>query len=45
MGKLIFRKDGTAQGVAKQRIIESHAKPDRRIIYDHAKNFVLGANV
>jgi len=46
MGKLIFRKDGTAQGVAKQRLIESLAKPDKRIIYDpYAKNFVLGANI
>ena len=46
MGKLIFIKDGTAQGVAKQRLIESLAKPDRRIIYDpYAKNFVLGANI
>ena len=46
MGKLIFRKDGNAQGVAKQRLIESLAKPDRRIIYDpYAKNFVLGANI
>ena len=46
MGRLIFRKDGTAQGVAKQRLIESLAKPDRRIIYDpYAKNFVLGANI
>ena len=46
MGKLIFSKDGTAQGVAKQRLIESLAKPDRRIIYDpYAKNFVLGANI
>ena len=46
MGKLIFRKDGTAKGVAKQRLIESLAKPDRRIIYDpYAKNFVLGANI
>ena len=46
MDKLIFRKDGTAQGVAKQRLIESLAKPDRQIIYDpYAKNFVLGANI
>ena len=46
MGKLIFRKDGTAQGVAKQRLIESLAKPDKRIIYyPYAKNFVLGANI
>ena len=30
----IFTKDGTAQGVAKQRLIESLAKPNKRIIYD-----------
>ncbi|MGH1338259.1 MAG: class I SAM-dependent methyltransferase [Aureispira sp.] len=42
----IFRKDGTAQGVAKQRLIESLAKPDKRIIYDpYASQFVLGATV
>jgi len=41
-----FRKDGTAQGVAKQRLIESIARPNKRIIYDpYAKNFVLGANI
>jgi len=46
MSKSIFRKDGTAQGVAKQRLIESIARPNKRIIYDpYAKNFVLGANI
>ncbi len=46
MSNSIFRKDGTAQGVAKQRMIESLAKPDQRIIYDpYAKNFVLGASI
>ena len=44
MSNSIFRKDGTAQGVAKQRLIESLAKPDKRVIYDpYAKHFVLGA--
>mgnify|MGYP000923224221 FL=1 len=46
MSNSIFRKDGTAQGVAKQRLIESLAKPSKRIIYDpYAKNFVLGAGI
>jgi len=46
MSNSIFRKDGTAQGVAKQRLIESLAKPDKRVIYDpYAKNFVLGASI
>ena len=46
MSGLIFRKDGTAQGVAKQRLIETIAKPDERIIFDpYAARFVLGANV
>lgn len=46
MSDLIFRKDGTAQGVAKQRLIESLAKPDKRIVYDpFAENFVLGASI
>ena len=46
MSNSIFRKYGTAQGVAKQRLIESLAKPDQRIIYDpYAKNFVLGASI
>ena len=46
MSDLVFRKDGTAQGVAKQRLIESLAKPSKRIIYDpYAENFVLGAGI
>ena len=46
MSDLIFRKDGTAQGVAKQRLIESLAKPDKLIVYDpYAANFVLGAGI
>ena len=46
MSNLIFRKDGTAQGVAKQRLIESLAKPDKRVIYDpYAKYFVLGSSI
>ena len=46
MSNSIFRKDGTAQGVAKQRLIESLAKPNKRIIYDpYAKHFVLGASI
>ena len=46
MSNSIYRKDGTAQGVAKQRLIESLAKPNKRIIYDpYAKKFVLGANI
>ena len=46
MSNSIFRKDGTAQGVAKQRLIESLAKPSKRIIYDpYAENFVLGAGI
>lgn len=46
MSDSIFRKDGTAQGVAKQRLIESLAKPDKRIIYDpYAAKFVLGSSV
>ena len=41
MSGLIFKKDGTAQGVAKQRLIESIAKPDKRIIFDpYADRFV-----
>jgi O-methyltransferase involved in polyketide biosynthesis len=34
MSESIFRKDGTAQGVAKQRLIESLAEPEERIIND-----------
>jgi methyltransferase (TIGR00027 family) len=46
MNDSIFRKDGTAQGVAKQRLIESLAKPEKRVIYDtYADNFVLGAGI
>lgn len=46
MSDTIFRKDGTAQGVAKQRLIESLAKPEKRIINDpYAENFVLGARI
>lgn len=41
---LFFSKDRTAQGVAKQRLIESLAQPDKRIINDpYAEKFVLGA--
>ena len=46
MSNSIFRKDGTAQGVAKQRLIESLAKPNKRIIYDpYAYKFVIGASI
>ena len=46
MSNLIFRKDGTAQGVAKQRLIESIAKPNKRVIYDpYAQYFVIGASI
>ena len=34
MSNSIFRKDGTAQGVAKQRYIETIADPDKRVIDD-----------
>ena len=45
MSESIFRKDATAQGVAKQRLIESIAKPEERIINDpYADRFVLGAS-
>ena len=45
MSESIFRKDGTAQGVAKQRLIETLAKPEERIINDpYADRFVLGAS-
>ena len=44
MSESIFRKDGTAQGVAKQRLIESLTKSTQRVIYDpYAENFVNGA--
>ena len=42
----LFRKDGTAQGVAKQRLIESIAEPDKRVIDDpYADLFVKGASI
>ena len=41
----IFLKDGTAQGVAKQRLIETLAGPDKRVINDpYADRFVIGAS-
>ena len=46
MSDSIFGKDGTAQGVAKQRLIETLAKPDKRIINDpYADRFVIGAGL
>lgn len=46
MGKSIFKKDGTAQGVAKQRLIETLATPDKRVINDpYADKFVIGASI
>ncbi|MGF1719161.1 SAM-dependent methyltransferase [Vibrio kyushuensis] len=46
MNNSIFLKDGTAQGVAKQRLIETLASPDKRVINDpYAERFVLGAGV
>ncbi len=45
MNKSIFTKDGTAQGVAKQRLIETLARSDERIINDpYADRFVIGAS-
>ena len=42
----MFTKDGTAQGVAKQRLVESLASPKTRIIYDpYAERFILGASI
>ena len=44
MSNSIFVKDGTAQGVAKQRLIETIAGPDKRVINDpYADNFVIGS--
>ncbi len=46
MSDTIFRKDGTAQGVAKQRMIESLAPADKRVIYDpYAEYFLLGSSM
>jgi methyltransferase (TIGR00027 family) len=42
----LFRKDGTAQGVAKQRLIESLAKRNKRVIFDpYADRFVAGSGI
>ena len=39
-------KDGTAQGVTKQRLIETLSKSDERIINDpYADRFVIGASI
>ena len=44
MSNVIFAKDGTAQGVAKQRLIETIADADKRVINDpYAATFVIGA--
>ena len=44
MNNSIFTKDGTAQGVAKQRLIETIAGPDKRVINDpYADRFIMGA--
>ncbi|MGA0844768.1 MAG: class I SAM-dependent methyltransferase [Pseudomonadales bacterium] len=46
MENSIFAKDGTAQGVAKQRLIETLAAADKRVINDpYAAKFVLGAGL
>ena len=46
MSNSIFTKDGTAQGVAKQRLIETIAGPDKRVINDpYADNFIMGAGL
>ena len=46
MEKSIFVKDGTAQGVAKQRLIETLAAADKRVINDpYAAQFVLGSGL
>jgi methyltransferase (TIGR00027 family) len=43
---IFFKKDGTAQGVAKQRLIESLAERDKRVIYDpYASKFIRGAGI
>ena len=42
----IFVKDGTAQGVAKQRLIETIAGPEKSVINDpYADKFVIGSGV
>ena len=46
MSNSIFTKDGTAQGVAKQRLIETIAGPDKRVINDpYADRFMMGAGL
>ena len=46
MAQSFFAKDGTAQGVAKQRYIETLAKPEHRVINDpYSKSFVIGSGV
>ncbi|MGF1701491.1 class I SAM-dependent methyltransferase [Photobacterium makurazakiensis] len=46
MSNLFFRKDGSAQGVAKQRLIETLAESDKRVINDpYADRFVIGAGL
>ena len=46
MNNSIFVKDGTAQGVAKQRLIESIAGPEKRVINDpYADCFVIGSGI
>ena len=46
MSNSIFLKDGTAQGVAKQRLIETLARSNERIINDpYAETFVKGAGI
>ena len=46
MNKSIFVKDGTAQGVAKQRLIETIAGPEKRVINDpYADSFVIGSGI
>ena len=46
MNNSIFTKDGTAQGVAKQRLIETIAGADKRVINDpYADRFIMGAGL
>ena len=46
MSNSIFTKDGTAQGVAKQRLIETIAGPDKRVINDpYADRFIMGSGL
>ena len=46
MSNSIFTKDGTAQGVAKQRLIETIAGPKKRVINDpYADKFMMGAGL